>query len=162
MSTLWTAANVFFPDLFYQIRHPETDVPLLKLLVSLKLKNKLQILGFHAIIKKAVIADFLESCWKHMHKETPDKLLVAEGDRTAGITGVSSTGTECCMCIRNRNDSAVRDSNLVGIAPEIFNRITKTIEGLFNIRTPVFLIEGVFKSIPTKELSLPGERRWHS
>ena len=97
-----------------------------------------------------------------MHKEAPDKLLVAEGDRTTGITGFSSTGTECCMCIRNRNDPAVRDSNLMGIAPEIFNRITKIIEGLFNIRTPVFLIEGVFKSIPTKELSLPGERRWHS
>ena len=38
-----------------------------------------------------------------MHKETSDKLLVAEGDRTAGITGFSSTGTECCMCIRNTN-----------------------------------------------------------
>lgn len=76
MSALWTAANVFFPDLFYQIRHPETGIPLLKLLVSLKLKNKLQIFGFHAIVKKAVIADFLESCWKHMHKKTSDKLLV--------------------------------------------------------------------------------------
>ena len=52
------------------------------------------------------------------------------------------------MCIRDRNDSAVRDGNLVGIAPKIFDGISKTVEGLFNIRTPVFLIEGVFISIP--------------
>ena len=96
-----------------------------------------------------------------MHKETSDKRLVAEGDRTAGITRVSSTGTECCMCIRDRNDSTVRDSNLMGIASKIFNRITKTIECPFNVRTPVFLIEGVFKSIPAKERPLPGERKGH-
>ena len=63
------------------------------------------------------------------------------------------------MCIRDRNDSAVRDGNRVGIAPKIFDGISKTVEGLFNIRTLVFLIEGVFISIPTKERSLPGERR---
>ena len=67
MSALRTAANIFFPDPFHQIRHPETGIPLLKLLVSLKFKNKLQIFGFHAIVKKAVIMDFLETGWKHMH-----------------------------------------------------------------------------------------------
>lgn len=86
MSALWTAANVFFPDLFKQLPHSEPGIPLLKLLVSLELKNKLQIFGFHAIVKKAVITDFLETGWKHMHKEAPDKLLITEGNRTTRIT----------------------------------------------------------------------------
>lgn len=88
MSALWTAANVFFPDLFKQLPHSETGILLLKLPVPLEFKNKLQIFGFHAIVKKAVITDFLETGWKHMHKETSDKLLITEGNRTAGITGI--------------------------------------------------------------------------
>lgn len=86
MSALWTASNVFFPDLFKQLPHSEPGIPLLKLLVSLEFKNKLQIFGFHAIVKKAVITDFLENGWKHMHKEAPDKLLITEGNRTTRIT----------------------------------------------------------------------------
>lgn len=84
MPTLWTAANVFFPDLFKQLPHSETGIPLLKLLVSLEFKNKLQIFGFHAVVQKAIITDFLETGWKHMHKEAPDKLLITEGNRTMG------------------------------------------------------------------------------
>jgi len=159
MSALRTAVNIFFPDPFHQIRHPETGIPLLKLLVPLEFKNKLQIFGFHAIVKKAVITDFLETCWKHMHKETSDKLLITEGDRTTGITGNSATCAECCMCIRDRNDPAIRDSNLVGIASEIFDCIAKPIECFFDIRAPVFLIEGIFKSIPAKVSSRTGERK---
>lgn len=158
MSALWTAANVFFPDLFKQLPHSETGIPLLKLLVSLEFKNKLQIFGFHAIVKKAVITDFLETGWKHMHKEAPDKLLITEGNHTMGGTGFSATGTEGCVCIRDRDDPAVRDSNLVGIASKIFDCITKPIECFFDIRAPVFLIEGVFKGIPAKGCFLPVER----
>ena len=157
MSALWTAANVFFPDLFKQLPHSETSIPLLKLLVSLEFKNKLQIFGFHAIVKKAIITDFLETGWKHMHKEAPDKLLITEGNCTTGVTRFSATGSECCVCIRDRDDSAVRDSNLVGIASKIFDCIAKSIECFFDIRAPVFLIEGVFKGIPAKACFLPGE-----
>ena len=85
MSALWTAANVFFPDLFQQLPHSEPGIPLLKLLVSLEFKNKLQIFGFHAIVQKAVI-NFLKTGWKYMHKEAPDKLLITEGNRTTRVT----------------------------------------------------------------------------
>lgn len=158
MSALCTAANVFFPDLFKQLPHSETSILLLKLLVSLEFKNKPQIFEFHAIVKKAVITDFLETGWKHMHKEAPDKLLITEGNHTMGVTGFSATGTESCVCIRDRDDPAVRDSNLVGIASKIFDCITKPIECFFDIRASVFLIEGVFKGIPAKGCFLPVER----
>ena len=46
--------------------------------------------------------------------------------------------------------SGVRDSNLVGIASKIFDCIDKSVECLFDIRAPVFLIEGVFKGVPAK------------
>ena len=62
-----------------------------------------------------------------MHKEAPDKLLITEGNRTARVTWFSATGSECCVCIRDRDDSAVRDSNLVGISSKIFDCITKSI-----------------------------------
>ena len=55
------------------------------------------------------------------------------------------------------NDPAVRDSNLVGIASKIFDCIAKSIECFFDIRAPVFLIEGVFKGIPAKVCFLLGE-----
>ena len=158
MSALCTAANVFFPDLFKQLPHSETSILLLKLLVTLEFKNKPQIFEFHAIVKKAVITDFLETGWKHMHKEAPDKLLITEGNHTMGVTGFSATGTESCVCIRDRDDPAVRDSNLVGIASKIFDCITKPIECFFDIRASVFLIEGVFKGIPAKGCFLPVER----
>ena len=158
MSALCTAANVFFPDLFKQLPHSETSILLFKLLVSLEFKNKPQIFEFHAIVKKAVITDFLETGWKHMHKEAPDKLLITEGNHTMGVTGFSATGTESCVCIRDRDDPAVRDSNLVGIASKIFDCITKPIECFFDIRASVFLIEGVFKGIPAKGCFLPVER----
>ena len=93
MPTLWTAANVFFPDLFKQLPHSETGIPLLKLLVSLEFKNKLQIFGFHAVVQKAIITDCLETGWKHMHKEAPDKLLITEGNRTMGGTSLSDRGS---------------------------------------------------------------------
>ena len=128
MSALWTAANVFFPDLFKQLTHSETSIPLLKLLVSLKFKNKLQIFGFHAIVKKAVITDFLETGWKHMYKESPDKLFITESDRYRPPPGFLPRAVYVVWCIRDRDDSAVRDSNLVGIASKIFDCITKPIE----------------------------------
>ncbi len=93
-----------------------------------------------------------------MYKESPDKLFITESDRTTGTTGNSATCAECCMCIRDRNDPAVRDSNLVGIASKIFDCIAKPIECFFDIRAPVFLIEGVFKGIPAKGCFLPEER----
>ena len=158
MSALWTAANVFFPDLLKQLPHSDTSIPLLKLLVSLEFKNKLQIFGFHAIVKKTVITDFLETGWKHMHKEAPDKLLITEGNRTTRVTWFSATGSECCVCIRDRDDSAVRDSNLVGIASKIFDCIAKSIECFFDIRAPVSPIERLFKGIPAKGCFLLVER----
>ena len=127
-------------------------------LVAVLCENKLQIFGFHAIVKKAVITDFLETGWKHMHKEAPDKLFITEGNHTMGGTGFSATGTECCVCIRDRDDPAVRDRNLVGIVSKIFDCIAKSIECFFDIRAPVFLIEGVFKGFPAKGCFLLVER----
>ena len=69
-----------------------------------------------------------------MHKETSDKLLIAEGNRMARVTWLSAVGSECCVCIRDRNDSAVRDSNLVGVASKIFDYIAKSIECFFFCR----------------------------
>ena len=87
------SSKCLFPDLFKQIPHSETSIPLLKLLVSLEFKNKLQIFGFHAVVQKAIITDFLETGWKHMHKEAPDKLLITEGNRTMGGTSLSDRGS---------------------------------------------------------------------
>lgn len=56
-------------------------------MISLRLKNKLQILRFHAVVKETVIAVFLKFCRKHMHKETSDKFLVAEGEHTERAPG---------------------------------------------------------------------------
>lgn len=40
----------------------------------------------------------------------------------------------------------------MGIAPQIFDGVTKAVEGLFDVRAPVFPVKIVFKSFPFREI----------
>lgn len=52
------------------------------------------------------------------------------------------------MGLGNRPDPCIRDCDSVGITPKVFDRIAKTVEGLFDIRTPVLLIKQFPERLP--------------
>ena len=83
-----------------------------------------------------------------MHQETPDKLFMAESNLPFRITGFLSPCREGDFCFRDGKDPAVGDCNPVGIPSQIFDGVTKAVEGLFDVRAPVFPVKAVFKFVP--------------
>ena len=63
------------------------------------------------------------------------------------------------MGVGNREDPAVGNGNFMRVASEVFDGVAKTVEGLFDERTPVFFIECVFPGFPNLfVLQLPARR----
>ena len=83
-----------------------------------------------------------------MHQEPPDKLFMAERDLPFRIPRGLSPCREGDFCFRDGKDPAVGDCNPMCIPPQIFDGVTKPVEGLFDVRAPVFPVKIVFKSFP--------------
>ena len=83
-----------------------------------------------------------------MHEKSSDEFYVGHSNGTSRFTFFKSSSTKYHMSIGYGDNSAVRDSNLMCVTAKIFNSITKTIKGLFDIRTLVFLIKRIFKFLP--------------
>ncbi len=96
-----------------------------------------------------------------MHQEPPDKLFVAESDLPFGVTGFPAPRREDNLFLCDGKDPVVGDSNPVSISSQILDGIAKAVEGLFNIRAPVFFIKAVFKFLPASGLLqfLTGRRK---
>lgn len=88
-----------------------------------------------------------------MHQATPDEFCVFQGDLMFWLSLLYSSGRKSKLILRNGKDPAVRDGDPVGIASQIFNGITKTIEGFFDVRTPVFFIKPVFPFFPAARIT---------
>ena len=86
--------------------------------------------------------------WKYMHQVTPDKLRMIQCNLAFWIPFFLPACRESDFCFCHREDPAVGDGDLMGIAPQVFNGISKTIEGFFGLRAPVFIIQGFLKFIP--------------
>ena len=83
-----------------------------------------------------------------MHQEPPDKLFMAERDLPFRIPRGLSPCREGDFCFRDGKDPAVGDCNPMCIPPQIFDGVTKTVKGLFDVRAPVFPVMAVFKFVP--------------
>ena len=53
----------------------------------------------------------------------------------------------------NRNDSGIRDGNTIGIASEIFNGVSVSVEGFFDFGIPVDGIKRIFEFVPAVMIS---------
>ncbi len=136
------------PDPLQEFSHREVLVPLFEALMSLELKDQLQVFGFHPIVEETVIPDLLESGRKHMHKKAPDEFCVLQCDGPFGITGSFSACREDGFRLADRKDAAVGDRNLVGIPSQIVNGIAEPIEGFLYVRAPIFFIQFITELIP--------------
>ena len=56
-----------------------------------------------------------------MHQVAPDEFCMVQGDLALWFTGYLPSGGKSDRIIGNGKDPAVRNSNLVGITPEVFN-----------------------------------------
>lgn len=143
-----TDSQIYVPYCFEQFCHGETCIALAESLAPLEPEDQFQISGLHPVIEESIIADLLETGGEHMQQETPDKLFVAESDLPFRITGFPAPCREDNLCFRDGKDPAVGDCDLVGIAPQIFDGVTKAVEGLLDVRAPVFSIKAVFELLP--------------
>lgn len=83
-----------------------------------------------------------------MHQITTDEFRVIQDDPTFGFTGFLSPDRKSDRIIGNRKDPAVRNGNLMSVAPKVFNGIAKAVKGLFDVGTPVHFIKAVFPFFP--------------
>ena len=83
-----------------------------------------------------------------MHQVTSDELCVIQCDLTLWVTRLFSSGRKSNRIFGNRKDPAVGDSDLVGVASQIFDGITKAVKGFLNVRTPVLFIKVIFPIFP--------------
>ena len=143
-----TDGQVNVPDRLEQFCHGQPGITLPESLAALDPEDYFQVPGFHPVIEKSIIADLLETGREHMHQEASDKLSMAESDLPFWIPGFPATCRERNLCFRNGKDPVVGDSNPVGIASQIFDGVTKPVEGFFDVRAPVFPVKIVFKSFP--------------
>ena len=109
--------------------------------MPLKGKDQLQVFAFPTVIQKPIIADLLETGWEHMHQVTADEFDVIQSDYPARFPGLFPSGRKSDLLFIDRKDTAVGNSDLMGISSKILNRIAKTIEGLFEIRAPFLSIK---------------------
>ncbi len=87
MAAFRTDTDIKVPDSLQQLRHGHAGIPAAETLSALELKDELQILCLHTVVKEAVVADLLEAGWQHMHQVTADEFRMAERDlafRAAG------------------------------------------------------------------------------
>lgn len=95
------------PDRFEQIRYGQIRISALEFLMPLKLEDEFQVLGFHPVIQKTIVADFLKSAGKHMHQETPDEFLIFQRDFPSGFAGGLPSGGKSGFRVCDRKDPAV-------------------------------------------------------
>ncbi len=155
-----TASQIYVPYCFEQFCHGETCIALAESLAPLEPEDQFQISGLHPVIEESIIADLLETGGEHMQQETPDKLFVAESDLPFRITGFPSPGRKNNLCFHDGKNPAVGNCNLVGIAPQILNRVAKAVEGLLDIRAPFLSIKEVVELLPDAiHLQFPTRRK---
>lgn len=76
-----------------------------------------------------------------MHEISSYELFITKSDLSAWFSGLFAAGTESRLCISYRDDTAVGDSDLIRVSPEVFDGVAKTIKSLFDVRALVFFVQ---------------------
>ena len=116
--------------------------------MPLERKDQFQVSGLIAVIQEAVVTNLLEPGRQYMHQVTPDEFCMLQSNLTSGFTGLFPSGRKSDRILGNRKAPAVRNGNLVGITPKIFNGIAKAVKGFLDVGAPVRFIEAAFPFLP--------------
>ena len=153
VTTFRAHADVEVPDCFQKLRHGHTGKSLFEAQSTLNLTDYFQVTGFHTVIQKSIVTDLLETCRQHVQEVTADKFCMLQSNLTFWVSRLYPSGREGDFIFCQFKNPAVGDGNLVCIAAKILYGITKAVEGLLDIRTPVHFIKLIFKFLPVVRIT---------
>lgn len=146
-ATRGTGSYVIVPNFQKDFFHREARQSGYKTMVSLNTENDRKIPGFPTVVQKSIVADLLETTRKHMHHKTADEFNTGNRDHCL-LIGFIISGMERNFFSADRDYPGIGNGNAVGIASEIFNGISISVEGFFDLSIPVNGIERIFECIP--------------
>lgn len=135
------------PFFQYYFRFRKSPVFLQVFAEPLQVEKKNQVVFSGTIIEETEIADFLEPFRKHMEYKTPDEFLWADRNFPRLPPVLPSCG-ETDFLIRNGEDPAVRNCDLIRIPSEIFDRVTFAVKCFLYVGNPFFVVEGITELVP--------------
>lgn len=83
-----------------------------------------------------------------MHQETADEFHMAQRDPALRFARPAPSCGKSDLRICHGEDPAVRNCDLMCIAPKIFNGIAEAVKSFFYVRAPVYFIKDVPESCP--------------
>ena len=116
--------------------------------MSLQSKNEFQIFSLHPVVQETIITDLLKTGRKDMHQVSPNEFCMLQSDLASGSAGLFSPGRECDLLFRDGKDTAVGNGDLMGVSSKVFDGISKTMKGFFDVRTPILFIKFIFPVLP--------------
>lgn len=111
--------------------------------MPLELEDQPEFFLASTVVKKAVVPDLLKTVWKYVHQETADEFHRGYCNGPPRFARKFPAHRKGYMLLINRKEAAVGYRDLMCIAPKIFDRVAEPTEGLLDIRTPLFFIQGI-------------------
>lgn len=115
---------------------------------TLKTEDEPELFPLNGICQKPEVTDLLKPFRENMQQESANELLVGKSHLLAGITILVVTIPEENGIVRDLQDPCIGDRHTVGVAAKIIDGITKAVEGLFDVGTPVGIVKIVNKALP--------------
>lgn len=134
-------ADIGFPHSFEQLSDRQTCISGFEPLMSLQCEDQFQVFTFPTVVQESIVADLLKTVGKDMHQIASHEFFMGQSDDPAGVSWLFTSCGKGDLILRNGTDAAVGNGDLMGVSSKIFNGISKPIESLFDIRTPVFCVK---------------------
>lgn len=134
-------ADIGFPHSFEQLSDRQTCISGFEPLMSLQCEDQFQVFTFPTVVQESIVADPLKTVGKDMHQIASHEFFMGQSDDPAGVSWLFTSCGKGDLILRNGTDAAVGNGDLMGVSSKIFNGISKPIESLFDIRTPVFCVK---------------------
>lgn len=83
-----------------------------------------------------------------MHQISADEFSIVQSNDPAWFTRFPAACGKSYFFVSDIHDPAVGNSNFMCVSAKIFDSIAKSVESLFNIRTPVFVVKTVSEFRP--------------
>ena len=135
--------DICFPDHFYQFCHRQTGISGAKALIPLNSEDQFQVFAFAPVIQESIVTDLLETSRKYMHQVSAYEFSIVQCNAPAWFTRFPATCGKSHFFVSDVYNPAVGNSNFMCVSAKILNSIAKSVESLFNIRTPVFVVKTV-------------------
>lgn len=119
------------------------------------------LIGFVPVPQEAIVPNFHETLWEHMHEETADELESGDGHDFPTVVVPVVAPFERDIAVVNAEDAMVRDSDAVSIPSEILNDAIGRFEWRFAIDHPFLVMastQEVHEMLIVSQVGLTSEK----